>query len=205
MAVVVGFSWPIFRDYISCAVVDGRLAFASEEERYTRHKHSDGEPSINALRRTFEYLKGLGIKPSDVDAYAINYSPGLFGLTQRKNAFLNSAGKVVRFTNQGLPIRGTAWAFLRGMDYSRLARLLLRHVVESMGDSVPSKFKILPVANHLAYAASAYYFSGFGSSTIITMDGGGEFDSTAVWKVTGGEFENILEMPTSFGSPWTFL
>jgi len=78
MTVVMGFNWPAYHDNAVAAIVDGRLVFASEEERYTRHKHSPSEPPINALRQTFLYLKNkLGIRPKDVDAFAVNYDPKL--------------------------------------------------------------------------------------------------------------------------------
>ena len=79
MTTVIGFNWPIEHDHAVAVVVDGRLVFASEEERYTRHKHSPGELPINALRQAFIYLKkSWEIKPKDVDAFAVNYDPKLF-------------------------------------------------------------------------------------------------------------------------------
>jgi len=84
MTAVIGFNWPIEHDHAVAVVVDGRLVFASEEERYTRHKHSPGELPINALRQAFLYLKNrLGIKPKDVDAFAVNYDPKLFSWKER--------------------------------------------------------------------------------------------------------------------------
>jgi len=49
MTVVVGFNWPLEHDHAVGVIVDGELVFASEEERWTRHKHSPAEPPINAL------------------------------------------------------------------------------------------------------------------------------------------------------------
>jgi len=84
MTVVIGFNWPIWHDNAAAAIVDGKLVFASEEERYTRHKHSIREPPINALRQTFLYLKNrLGIKPKDVDAFALNWDPKLISWKAR--------------------------------------------------------------------------------------------------------------------------
>jgi carbamoyltransferase len=40
---VVGFNWPVEHDNAVGVIVDGELVFASEEERWTRHKHSPGE------------------------------------------------------------------------------------------------------------------------------------------------------------------
>ena len=50
MTVVIGFSWPAMHDSTVGVIVDGELVFASEEERWTRHKHSVHELPINALK-----------------------------------------------------------------------------------------------------------------------------------------------------------
>jgi carbamoyltransferase len=50
MTVVIGFSWLAMHDSAVGVIVDGELVFASEEERWTRHKHSVHELPINALK-----------------------------------------------------------------------------------------------------------------------------------------------------------
>ena len=65
---------------------------------------------------------------------------------------------------------------------------------------MPNDIKLYPVRHHLAHAASAYYFSGFASATILTIDGIGEWESTVIWKVRDGNFEEVLSMPASHGS-----
>jgi len=86
MTAVIGFNWPIKHDHAVAVIVDGRLVFASEEERYTRHKHSILEPPINALRQAFIYLKkSWEIKPKDVDAFAVNCDPKLLPWKVRSN------------------------------------------------------------------------------------------------------------------------
>jgi carbamoyltransferase len=50
MTVVVGFNWPVEHDHAVGVIVDGELVFASEEERWTKHKHSVHELPINALK-----------------------------------------------------------------------------------------------------------------------------------------------------------
>ena len=44
MTVVIGFNWPVGHNNAVAVIVDGELVFASEEERWTRHKHSLGGP-----------------------------------------------------------------------------------------------------------------------------------------------------------------
>jgi carbamoyltransferase len=207
MTVVVGFNWPLAHDHAVGVIVDGELVFASEEERWTRHKHSPVEPPVNALKQALLYLKRkYGIRPKDVDAYAVNWDPKLFPINHRRRWLISSmrylSGKISTglleggFITAGLRI---SLLFLLG-DYLDLARRFVRFVVRSIGEDVPEDIRIIPVVHHLAHAASAYYFSGFNNAAVITVDGTGEFEATVVWRVRDGEFEKITSIPTVYGS-----
>ncbi|WP_016730741.1 carbamoyltransferase N-terminal domain-containing protein [Saccharolobus islandicus] len=78
MTIVIGFNFPVEHDNAVAVIQDGKLIFATEEERFTRHKHSIGEPSVNALIQAFKFLAKQGIKPKDVDAYAVNFNSKLY-------------------------------------------------------------------------------------------------------------------------------
>jgi len=211
MTVVVGFNWHVEHDHAVGVIVDGELVFASEEERWTRHKHSPGEPPVNALKQALLYLKRkYGIKPKDVDAYVINFDPRLMALSMRyeswRSTFANLITKDVRvdllqsnIISTGLSALRLGFTFLRG-DYLDLARRFVRFVAHSVGEDVPEDIRIIPVPHHLAHAASAYYFSGFNNATVLTVDGSGEFEATVVWRVRDGEFEKIASIPTVYGS-----
>jgi carbamoyltransferase len=211
MTVVIGFNWPIVHDHAVSVIVDGELVFASEEERWTRHKHSPGEPPINALKQAFLFLKKkYGIKPRDVDAYAVNWDPKLIMLPRRREwirfIFENSIYKGISFNifpgnliNKGFGILRFGFIYLRG-DYLDLARRFVRFVSRSMGEDAPEDIKIISVPHHLAHAASAYYFSSFDDAIVLSVDGYGEFESTAVWRVKNGEFEKIVSIPAVYGS-----
>ena len=82
--IVIGFNWPLEHDHAVAVIQDGELVFAAEEERFTRHKHSPFEPPINALKQAFKFLMKKGIRPRDVDAYAVNYHPSFFFLIIRQ-------------------------------------------------------------------------------------------------------------------------
>ncbi|MFP3287789.1 MAG: carbamoyltransferase C-terminal domain-containing protein, partial [Acidilobus sp.] len=85
-------------------------------------------------------------------------------------------------------------------DYLAFARSLVRHAIISLGEEAPSDIRIIPVRHHLAHAASAYYFSGFSSAAVLSVDGSGEYESTVIWKVRDGSFEPVLSMHVSYGS-----
>jgi carbamoyltransferase len=211
MTVVVGFNWPVEHDHAVGVIVDGELVFASEEERWTRHKHSLAEPPTNALRQTFLFLRRkYGIKPRDIDAYAVNWDPRLMALSWRygfwRSTFEESYNKGIRLgffpggiIGKGLGALRASLLYLRG-DFLDLARRFVRFVIHSIGEDVPDNIRVIPVPHHLAHAASAYYFSGFDNATVLTVDGSGEFEATVVWRVKNGEFEKIVSIPTVYGS-----
>jgi Predicted carbamoyl transferase, NodU family len=200
MTVVVGFNWPVEHDNTVGVIVDGELVFASEEERWTRHKHSNFEPPINALKQAFLFLRRkYGIKPRDVDAYAVNHDPKLYTPSVRRSfmesTFTSLVEKSVRLDwfpggiiGKGLGALRLGMLYLRG-DYLDLAHRFVRFAIRSIGEDAPDDIRIIPVPHHLTHAASAYYFSGFDDATVLTVDGSGEFEATVVWRVKDGEFE----------------
>jgi len=89
--------------------------------------------------------------------------------------------------------------YLRG-DYLDIARRFIKSVIHSIGEDAPENIKVIPVLHHLAHASSAYYFSGFNDAVVLTVDGSGEFEATVVWRVRDGEFEEVISIPTVYGS-----
>jgi carbamoyltransferase len=166
--ITIGFNWPWGHDNAVGVIVDGELVFASEEERWTRHKHSPGEPPVNALKQAFLFLRRkYGIKPKDVDAYAVNFDPKLFPVDIRRRWLIHSIRNLSGKIKTGLLEGGLITVglrigslYLRG-DYLDIARRFVRFVAHSIGEDVPDNIKIIPVVHHLAHASSAYYFSGF--------------------------------------------
>jgi len=205
--IVVGFNWPVEHDHAVGVVVDGELVFASEEERWTRHKHSPGEPPINALKQALLFLKRkYGVKPRDIDAYAVNFDPKLFPIDVRRRRLIDlilllSSKTRLELLEGGLVTAGMRIGslYLRG-DYLDIARRFIKSVIHSIGEDAPENIKVIPVLHHLAHAASAYYFSGFNNAVVITVDGYGEYEATVVWKVKNGEFEKIASIPAVYSS-----
>jgi len=195
--IVIGFNWPIEHDHAVAIIQDGKLVFASEEERFTRHKHSHGEPPINALKAAFKFLKNQGIRPKNVDAYAVNYDPKFFTLNNRKAWYLNCF--LYSFNLGIFRKKDIIKEYITG-NYLDSAKRLIRKVIRDLGEEVPNDIKIYPVKHHLTHAASAYYFSGYQSAIVLTIDGFGEFESTVIWKVKNGIFEEVLSLYASSAS-----
>ncbi|WP_051753648.1 carbamoyltransferase family protein [Streptomyces achromogenes] len=164
-----------FHDSAAALLVGGKLVAASHEERYTRRKQ-DPELPRNAVR---DCLRQAGLRITDVDCVAYYEDP---------------AKKLHRQLWAGLP------AF---PDNGPMARYRLdadrprREIRDLLGWQGPIEF----VDHHLSHAASAYYFSGFEDSAVLTVDAVGEW-ATTTWGVGRGaelELREQVEFPHSLG------
>src|SRR5579862_6933908 len=88
MTLVIGFSWPVDHDNSVAAILDGKLVFATEEERHTRHKHAVKEAPVKSLVKLLKHVKKLGANPKDVDAFAVNWSPKFYPLLHKNVLFV---------------------------------------------------------------------------------------------------------------------
>lgn len=203
MTVVIGFTFPPYHDNSAAVIVDGKLVFATEEERFTRHKHSEDEAPFNSLVKALQYLERLGVRPEDVNAFATSWRPNLISMPDRLTqlvACLEAAGSVDPLSVLHNARKDFLTWTLHKYDYTDIARLLLKRVYKQIGADFPPHTRIVPVEHHLAHAASAYYFSGFPSAAVLTVDGSGERDATVVWKVKNGEFEKACAVAVDEGS-----
>jgi len=174
---VIGFNWPVEHDNTVALILDGELVFATEEERYTRHKHSPGELPFGSFNKLFNFMHKNNLNPSDVDAFALN-------LNQKKIPFIRNIryfwfNTLFSISFYGVPIlkEFPFW----GLE--SLAEYFIQHVYIKNNEKMPDKIKIVPVEHHIAHAASAYYFSGFGSSACLVLDGTGERDATSFYQL----------------------
>jgi carbamoyltransferase len=206
---VLGFNWPSFHDNAVAAILDGRLVYASEEERYTRHKHAPYELPINAMAHCLKFLeRKYGMKPDTIDAFAINFDPKFYSAKSRawhsfsQNALIkdwmlrSDAG----YDAYSFMLKGMRGSIASGFDFTKSAKEFVRMAALSIGRSINKEVKIIPVRHHLAHAASAYYFSGKSSATCIVVDGQGETDATTAWSIKDGEFEELLRVGWKEGS-----
>ncbi|MFE9423844.1 carbamoyltransferase [Kitasatospora sp. NPDC006697] len=172
--VVVGIS-AHFHDAACAVLVGGELVAAAHEERFTRVKQDPSLPR-NALR---ECLRTAGLTIADVDRVAYYEDP---------------VKKLDRQLWQALPmLPDTRPEALHGLDADRP----LREIRELLGFDGPVEI----VDHHLSHAASAYYYSGFPDSAVLTVDAVGEWTTTAWGRGEGADLELLadVEFPHSLG------
>jgi len=168
---VIGISC-FFHDAACCLLQDGRLVAAAEEERFTRIKHDRSMPS-HAFRFC---LRQGGIDVSDVECVAYYEDPVL--KLGRQLWMLSQAGEP---------------GMARRLDADRPMRQIRR----VLGYDGP----VICVPHHLAHAASSYYYAGCDEAAIMTVDGVGEWATTAYGHGKDGDVSlfEFVDYPDSIG------
>src|SRR5215212_4709068 len=149
MANIIGIS-AHYHDAACCLLRDGELAWAAEEERFSRAKHDPRLP-WRAFRAC---LADCGLRIDQVDAIA----------------YYESAPK---------KLARQIWMALRApeMRGQLLARLpdhvgrVEREIRWGLGFDGPLE----TFDHHLSHTASAFFYSGFDEAAILTVDGVGEW------------------------------
>jgi carbamoyltransferase len=167
-------------DSAACLIKDGRLVAAAEEERFRRIKHWAGLPT-----QAIDYcLREGSVALQEVDHIAINRKPGVNNW--RRLAFV-----------------------LRHRPDPRLMMQKVRNLrsASSVQESLERVYKVSlgaqihHVEHHLAHLASAFLVSRFEEAACISIDGFGDFASTAMGTGQGNRIaiERRVYFPHSLG------
>jgi carbamoyltransferase len=170
----------VFHDPAAAVVVDGRIAAAAEEERFTRRKHGKAPVAFStwetpALSAAW-CLASAGLSPEDVDIVAYSYDPSL------------APAVTSDITQDG-------WEGLRTL-YAERAGLFLEAALPGLD---PASVRFVP--HHLAHAASAHLAAPHESSSVLVLDGRGERASHLAGRSVGGTLEVLAaqSLPHSLG------
>ncbi|WP_395747021.1 carbamoyltransferase [Prosthecobacter sp.] len=168
-------------DSAAALVKDGRLVAAAEEERFRRIKHWSGLPT-EAMKWC---LADAGLKLGDVDHIAINRNPKVNNL--RRALYV-------------LRKRPSLSLMLKRLGNIRRAG--------SFEDSVQAAFpgeklraQVHRVEHHLAHLASGFLVSDFEEAVCLSVDGFGDFASSA-WGMGKGndiQIDGRVYFPHSLG------
>ncbi|HSH40018.1 MAG TPA: carbamoyltransferase C-terminal domain-containing protein [Chthoniobacterales bacterium] len=146
-------------DSAACVFKDGKLVAAAEEERFRRIKHWAGLPT-----EAVQYcLREAGAKIGDVEHIAINRKPGVNNLRR------------LQFMLMHWPDPRLVMQKIRNI---RKASTASESLETALGVSL--KAQVHHVEHHLAHLASAFLVSGFEEAACLSVDGFGDFASTAM-------------------------
>jgi carbamoyltransferase len=169
-------------------VIDGRVVFAANEERYSRKKMHFGFPFLS-LQKLFEYT---GTGPGDIDQVAVGFEamvgrPGQGYDYEAKPQLHRRAYSALTRTFGGvMNTRPAIYGSLQVLKLLSRNKEELRRNLADAGVTAPVHF----FNHHLTHAASAYYTSGRDDALIVTSDGGGDGVSGGVYIGRGGAIEH---------------
>ncbi len=173
----------VFHDPAAALVVDGAIAAAAEEERFSRRKHGKQAVPFSTWELPEQAaawcLAHAGLAPEDLDAVAYSYEPAL----------APPVGSTVE------EMTGDGWEGLRTL-YARSAPSFLRTALPGLD---PTRVRFVP--HHLAHAASAHLAAPYPSSSVLVLDGRGERASHLAGRSHHGDLEVLAaqELPHSLG------
>jgi carbamoyltransferase len=167
-------------DSAACLFIDGKLVAAAEEERFRRIKHWAGLPT-----QAIDYCLREGrLHLDDIDHIAINRQPGA------------NNWRRLGFVITHRPHPKLMWQKIKNIRSAASIKDALEAKYE-----IQIKAEVHHVEHHLAHLASAFLVSGFKEAACISIDGFGDFASTAFGFGSGSEvkIDNRVYFPHSLG------
>jgi carbamoyltransferase len=176
-----------YHDSAAALVVDGRIEYAAQEERFTRIKHDPGFPR-EAIRSC---LAVTGIRPAEIDLVAF-YDKPFLKFERLLETSLAFAPRGFASFQRAFPVWLKEKFFLRS---------LLVKELKAVADSVEWGPKLLFSEHHLSHAASAFFPSPFERAAVLTIDGVGEWTTTSLALGDSNRLEVVREIhfPHSLG------
>jgi carbamoyltransferase len=171
-----------YHDSAACLVVDGEIAAAAQEERFTRKKHDPGFPAL-----AIDYcLREAGIDRRDLD-YVVFYEKPIRKFERLLETYLGFAPSGLQSFNMAIPV----WL----KEKVRLPALIRKE----LGGDV--KAPIVFTDHHESHAASAFFPSPYDEAAIMTLDGVGEWSTTTLGAGRGNRIAltRQLQFPHSLG------
>ena len=174
-------------DAAAALIHEGRIVAAAEEERFRRIKHWAGFPS-EAITWC---LADAGVSLSDVDHVAINSQPGAHRLRK------------IAYTLRNRPDPRFLWQ--RWRNKRERADLASQLAGTFPGQAIRAELHF--VEHHRAHLASAFYASPFPRAAVVSVDGFGDFASSAWGFGDGTRLDLIGQIwfPHSLGAFYTAI
>ncbi len=169
-----------YHDSAAALVVDGRIAAAAQEERFTRKKHDSRFPE-NAVRYCLEVG---GIELGRVD-HVVFYDKPLLKFERLLATYLAFAPRGFSSFSEALPI----W-----IKEKLFQKRVLRRQLEGFAPDYDWADRLLFCEHHQSHAASAFFASPFEEAAVLTMDGVGEWATTSIGIGRGNTLQMTKEI-----------
>ena len=175
-----------YHDSAAALIEDGHVIAAAQEERFTRRKHDASFPK-NAVGYC---LSERQVQISSLDA-VVFYEMPFLKFKRLLETYMATAPRGFRQFLMAMPIWLREKLFQKSLLTGELRKI----------DAGFDPAKLLFSEHHLSHAASAFYPSPFERAAILTLDGVGEWTTTAAALGEGSRIELLKEMqfPHSLG------
>ena len=173
-----------YHDSAAAVLVDGNIAAAAHEERFTRKKHDPSFPTNAAKYVLYE----TGLNYADLAAVSFYDKPYI--------KFERLLETYHAFAPEGLT------SFLSAIPVWIKEKLFMKKLLaEELGKLGEGKVPLFFPEHHLSHAASAFYPSPFEETAILTIDGVGEWATTTIGHGEGNQIKILRELrfPHSVG------
>ena len=177
-----------YHDSAAVLLVDGKIAAAAQEERFSRKKHDERFP-VNAI----EYcLAEAGVTLAEVD-HVIFYEKPLLKFGRLLETYMAFAPRGITSFVASMPVWVKEKLFQRSIIRDELVK-----IAGGQDENMPS---LLFNDHHRSHAASAFFPSPFEKAAVLCIDGVGEWATTTVWLGEGNRLESRWEInfPHSLG------
>ena len=161
-----------YHDSAATLLHDGDLVAAAQEERFTRKKNDYGFPQL-----AVDFcMRQAGIVLEDLD-YVVFYEKPM--------------PKFERILMSILSTYPRSWKVFREAMVAWLNEKLWVKSIMMDKLGIPAE-KVLFVEHHLSHAASAFFASPFSEAAVLTIDGVGEWTTTALGRATASWEDGAL-------------
>lgn len=169
-----------YHDSAAALFINGKLASAIEEERFSRIKHDNTFP----LKAIQYCLDSVGLTIDDIDVVAYYEKP-----LRKFERLLETFVITYPFALQ---------PFLQAIPDWLGQKINIEDIIRK---KVGFHKKIYYVPHHVSHAAAAYYSSSFRDAAVLTIDGVGEYQTTALWNGKKGKLVPLgsIGFPHSVG------
>jgi carbamoyltransferase len=198
MTYILGIS-SYYHDSAVALIKDGEIVAAAQEERFTRKKHDSAFP-LEAIKYC---LDEAGIKLQDVRHIGF-YDKPFLKFERLLETYLAEAPRGFKSFAMAIPAWLKEKLFLKDTLIKEFAKLQAgENADKSELKKIKSEIenKLLFGEHHGSHAASCFYPSPFEDAAILTMDGVGEWVTTAIAHGKNNKIEFLQEIhfPHSLG------
>lgn len=149
-----------YHDSAAVLLKDGEVVCGMEEERLSRIKHDNNFP----FQAAAWCLKNAGITIQDID-YVAYYEKPLLKFERILHTFVET----YPFSLQ---------PFLRGIPEWINQKIKIEQIIRKQ---IGFGKKLFFIPHHVSHAAAVFYTSPYDTASIATIDGVGEYQTTALW------------------------